>query len=471
MNRKTLVFLVSVSCFAFLLRATPHLFVIPFLGTEEGSLVYFCYRVLEGDFRYVAEYPHLPIFIIAGLSWVTGVPVWRVATLWNPLVSALTVPLVYLLVRKLGGSELQALFGSLLFACLDVHVYRTTLLSGSEGFGIFLMFVFLNLYLTRKWLSFLVLPVLFTVHLLPLGMSILFVFIDQFVVHKPTRKTVFQVGLALTLTAIIVNVYFPYRLASYRLFHLFEVFNPQNYLTLYNIEDLKTLLSTMTGTLLVYGWSIVFRHLFGEKKEATQLFCLCLAVCLALSFPFYSTVISPYRILVYIGIFGALNFALAFTGEGHKIVTVWMCVLMLSQITGLGWNVHNHIYYAPTREELEAVMWLKNRNSTIRYYNIGWDHVGMETLVVLFPHHGENPFAKKNHTLDLWYPNLQGLETPHTQYIIYSDRLKQNALFRVLTNRRVLYTPVPINDKWKNNPEWQPIYNQSGVIIYERSRT
>lgn len=422
------------------------MFVMPYVGNEEGGYVFFCQKMIDGDFSYVNYVPHTPLFGVVTLYKLTHLSLTTCAFIWNPLMGALSTILFYYILKNVLRAD-NPHAGAVLFSFLDCHIYRTTLFGSScEGTAIVLGLLFIYLYFTTSKIgSLLLLPLILYSHLLVFGFSMLFVIADVLNQGRRELKKLLLIGGAGILILLGIR-YLPYYLlfdgADYG-WDILKGFSLSNIL-LYGASDLLLVLQTLLGTTIL----CVFMLFVPKKNGYLKYVSMGLFGALGFSVLFASHFVSPYRMLVYLGMVGIMIFS-TLEVSWKKEITVGLVALMLFQVCFYGWRLNNRIYECVTEEEIEIVDWLREYDPDCSHYNVGWDKMGDQLLLIKMPIYTYR-----------WI-----------KYVIYSDRYAAGAflLSSSQDGRRFSYSTHEIPDTWCNSTEWVLIYDGSGGRIYENS--
>lgn len=468
---------ISLGLLAFLIRFYPHGFVIPYIGKEEGGLIMYSQRIVDGDFRFVRNLPHVSIVSVAILHILTRFPITMCAFVWNPLMGALsTIVFYYILKNVLDVSEPWT--GTLLFVFLDSHIYRTTIFgSSSEGTAIFVLLLFVYSYFhVNKIVSLVLLVIIPWIHIIVFGVGMLFVVVDQFFIKQriTTKKSI----LLLSVVGIVILFFLyvlPYRFVVLDVAVRFRLLSLNQLLEVLKTRMFPILFTTLLGTCILF---CVSAYYFIRKRNlVSYVFVLIIPILTVLTL-LSSSHMSPYRMLPFVGIIGIMSFSLL-NVKWKKLVVVGLVLVMVFQVTFYGWDINNHIHDGVTLEEVKMVEWLKKRNPECVHYNVLWDDSGKQLLLYKMPIDYYNPPDREGRQKD-WELFMQlkeqlvngtlliGYESS-INYIMYSDRFASQAfIVSQQEHGQILYGHYEIEDMWANSTLWKVIYDDEGGRIYER---
>ena len=487
MKRNNLVKLVCLAFAAFFIRAIPHLFIIPYVGIGEGYMFIFAERLSRGLYFSLNQYPHTAILGVVVLHKLTRLPIITCGSFWSPLMSGLSAVVMYFVLRDLMGVK-KPFLPTLLFVCLDSHIYRSTLFtSAAEATGILFLLIFVWVYSTKsKFSSVFLLPVLLWTHLIPFGIAIIFIFSD--VVNNINQKgkiyAIIGVGIISIVAFLIFN---PYGLFFGHIQFATDFFSA-DILSKINVEDVFLLFSTFLGTIIMFGMCLVL----SERRGPVLVPSVLVALLGVLSLFWYSTMVSPFRVIVYAGMLGVMGYSkIAETRDINPRFTILLLILMLAQVSCFGWRNHNRVFDVVTHDEYDMIKWLKGSDPKVWYGHIYWDNSGDDLLVLLLIPIKVNPGIDENILPNKWLytpelvdstegnvdNNTEGYVVntttggyPRFKYVIYSDRFANRALFRFIERgNRIIYGRYPIADTWANDPNWEVVYENPGGKIYKRS--
>lgn len=486
LRRDDAVKLLGLAGLAFFIRAIPHMFIIPYVGIEEGYMFIFAERISNGVLFELKQYPHTAILGVVGLHKLTQIPIVVCGSMWAPLMGGLSTVVMYFVLRDVVNVK-NPFWGTLLFMSLDSHIYRSTLFgNAAEATGILLMLIFVWVYYTRsKFLSVLLIPFLLWTHLITFGMSIIFIFSD-IVVGMDWSKRIFTILGVGIMSVIALFVFSPYNLAFANVEYIIRNFNI-DILSKISTEDISLLISTFLGTIIMFGVSIVF----GDRKKIPFIPLVLVGLVGIFSLFWYSMMVSPYRVMVYAGMLAIMGCSRVIETRGiGQYLIICLTILMMIQVSCFGWRTHNKIFDAVTHDEYEMVKWLKENDSCVWYSEVYWDDPGTDALVLMFDAGGIKPdvdnvmeYKGWKETPELvklndehgvsdteeYFVNRTSGRFPRIKYVIYSDRFAKRALFRFPDRAgRMIYRRYSIVDIWKSDPDWEVVYEAPGGRIYRR---
>ncbi len=479
MKRNDIIKLLGLAFIAFFIRAIPHMFIIPYVGVEEGYMFLYAKRISSGFYFDLQQYPHTAILGVVMLHKLTQLPIMIIGSMWSPLMGGLSTIVTYFILRDVINVK-NPFWGVLLFVGLDSHIYRSTLFATSaEATGIFLMLVFVWVYHKKnKFLSFLLLPVLLWTHLIPFFVSIIFIFSDIFTDTNWDKRMYTIMGVVI-ISIIAFVVFSPYDSAFIKIGYIANSFDI-DILSKINMEDVSVLISTLLGTLILFGLSIIF----GDKKKVFFVPLVLITLIGILSLLWYSLMISPYRVMVYVGILGIMGFSSIVKVQSiSRYTAIFLVILMVTQVSCIGWERHLQVFDGITHDEYEMVEWLIGYDFRVWYSEVYWDDIGIELLALMMvPVEWDSdvvnnteystwkrPFQLVDHT-DGYIIVLDSVTSSRTKYIIYSDRFARAAMFRFPERAgRAIYRRYSIVDIWESDPGWEVVYEGSGGKIYKRS--
>lgn len=473
---KEYIFLFGLCLLGFFIRAIPHLFIIPFLGVEEGSILYFAKVLNTGNFMYISKYPHFHIIFIVCLHRLTTLPLERVMFFWSPFVGSLSIFVVYHIAKSLNYNI--PILTSFLLTFLDIHIYRTTYTNSSESTAILIFLIFLYFFIKKKTLYYI--PILFLLpfaHLLPFIIGVCLLFVNLVLPVGQLRKRwkhslIFLLGLCIVGIVSLSG----YGLAQLKILQVFDKFNLRNLYILYNFPEFVIILTTLLGSSVLF--LVNFIREFRRRGLLLQMNCIMLVFIFFFWLFYLATVISPFRVLVYIGLVSVISFSSIKLSKKTVLFVVVIAVVMLISVSTNGWREHNHLSYNVTKEEIIALEWLREYDEKVNFFNLVYDDTGMETVVALYKPLLE-PFSNESTVTGVWRSTdiTLFIETedvsvldPYTkEYGIYSQRVGQAWVYRrKLENGRIDYFSKPMPDVWKNVDKWMLIYDKQGVKIYAR---
>ena len=234
------------------------------------------------------------------------------------------------------------------------------------------------------------------------------------------------------------------------------------------------------GTTLLFFISVF--HFYKERDNISYIIVFLIPAMVIFTLV-SSTHISPSRLLIYAGILGIMSFSKLKLG---RTLAFALIVIMLVQTVYVGWDNNLHIYNHTTKDEIEMLDWLIQYDPLISHYNIVWDDIGKQTLLIKCPDiyaidknfsassYSKIDFEKYTEYKDLLQKgNLTTIEndttyTMNLHYVMYTNRFRDNALLMLQTEYGMLYSEQSIKDMWHNSTYWKIIYESEHGKIYEK---
>lgn len=479
--RKERLIVLILAFLAFGIRVFPHTFLIPFVVREEGGILMLTQRILNHDFSYLSSFPPVSLFGVAIMHTLLPISLPTCAFIWNPLMSAFATIVFYYILKDVLKVSTPYL-GTMLFVFLDSNIYRTTLFgSSSEGTGILILFIFIYTYFkVSKPRSLIFLVVLLWTHIIVFGFGFLVLAVDQVLINvediNKQKKKIIMIGISVMILGSSFFYILPYRIAVFDMVMQFKLHTISNLYRILTTRMLPILYKTLLGTVIL---TLVSVYHFWVKRCWVSYMGMIMVGIIIVSTLLSSSHISPYRVLPYAGLIGVMSLSLI--RVKHKtLVTVFLIGLMLTQVTVFGWKENNRIYDAVTEEELEIIEWIQENYPESVHFNILWDDVGQQLLLYEFPY--SNPESMGyTQTKEEWEEYIEfklklilinaktGGEFPDIDFInfvVYSDRFAERALFRLPEYEHLTYSRYSIYDMWENDPRWVLIYENEGGKVY-----
>lgn len=487
---RTLPFLSAV--LAFIVRIYPYAFIAAGWVVEDGTVAYWFRMFTEGHYIYLSLYPHTAIFGMSALVRL-GIPVDWAAKVWSPLMGAVSTVLIYKLLTELGHKE-NAVYGAILYACLDSSVYRqSTLATSLEATAVMFALLFIWLWHRGVKASYLLLPVVAYSHYIVFFVTFIYLFLwwwthtSVSLVKRVIAASLLGGGLIVLLAFLPVGYALPQLLDSITHFSL------NKFVYVYGSEEVFLLMKTLLVTSILFSVNLIT-----TKSPHLRLVSAFYVAAVVFSMMFYSPIISPYRLIVHmgvIGILGSIPLLSRLTTFKRILLVGVLCLISLGQIYSYGLDRHIHVNDTLTREELGMLKWLHQHDGSVGYSRLLWDDVGIEnSLNQLFIMVEVDPYTTREKDYKTWYAaaevkkilveqqnngnstvegqpmNITDPTPPHIKYIMYSTRFAERALYRLPEGEynKLIYRNYVIDDLWSNSPYWVLIYDNLGGKIYER---
>jgi len=468
---------------AFAVRVVPYLFIAKGWVVEDGCVVYWLRSFLDGQYVYLALYPHTAIFGMSFLVWL-GAPLDLAAKMWGPLMGAASTYLIYRIIKEMGYYH-GALPGALLYAFLDSAIYRQSSIATSlEATAITLSFLFILLWHRGIKVSYVLLPIVAYTHFIVFFATCVYLF-GWWWTHT-TIPVVYRIGVAggIGLGLIALLRFLPVGYALHQVLSTIQNVDLSKVLYLYSSSDITLFLKTLivTGTLFLSSLNTENKHL--RNVAMFYLFAVTLTLF------FHSPIVSPYRLIIHMGALGVIGFASMVNNKNYRRMTLFavvLCLISLGQVYTYGLGAHVHFHDTVTEEELDMLNWLDAYDPTVSYSLIFWDDVGLENALMAFslvvP---VDPYSTREEDYGLWgvHTNekkelvkqnasiIKDLTPLYVKYVMYSDRFADRALFRLPEGpyNKLIYRNYVMADMWHNNPNWVLIYDEAGGKIYGRKQ-
>ncbi len=402
---------------------------------------------------------------------------------FNPFVSALTVPVFYLLLRQFVDKE-NALLSSVVFAFCEAHLYRSANFGSSETLGFLLMLTSFYLYIKKKYIpSIISLAIVYEVHLLPFFFGFAVLSLNTIVKYW-SKKTLLILG---SFTSVVLGLFytnmFPYQ-------RQLGFISPTSFITrvnfgnviLFSLNELVTYGLIFSGSVLVV---LISTWSFKKSNSFTKIWLLtAITSALILLITYSALTLGPYRLLIYISVGFVLLYSFVKIPFKKLVTVIIIIVMFISPFLG-GWQLIFRAYDTVTQEEIQAIEWaVKTQNTTyivegqpicltnspfiaadypiIEYWNLYLLPSSVLNSTFDYKTYGahvnvRNDYLEGNQSLEyLFY------------YVFLSDRMEKNAFFEEWKGIRTFQYHQPVSDRWFNNPNWEQIYNVNDVKIYRR---
>lgn len=471
---------------AFILRAIPHMFMIPLLAIEEEFHWLFVGSLLNGDFSSVFRYPHSVHFLVAGVRWIFSIPPGFVESYIYPVLGALLIPCMVYFLRGLQVSKKTEIITIVLITFLEIHIYRSTTWSGDEILAVNLLVLQFGLLTRKKWIpSFVILLLLTQTHYLALSVGVLVITIYGYLCFELKNKILLTLGLI--AVGVVAVVFFPYTMSIRRFEYTFQRFNLMNTFLLYSPQELL-------GAIILYPITVIclFSLLFYIVKGDKVLLKILGVVVYFLTFIaliFYNPVlIGPYRLVIYGGLAGvicvSITFSRLFPTKVIILILIVLSSLSLLTVYPNGLYKVQSLNLVATNEEVEAAYWISCLENFV-VANVATDLTNYGILIYISNYYikSSEPLRSPSELVVTKNPvteppkNWEGLN--QTKYIFWSKRMEKEGLFYNLkafenSFERITYYVDPIPDLWYNNSNFTLIYDSTltypntGVKIYEK---
>jgi len=481
MNRRTLLILIGLAAAGTAWRSYPHLTIPDLMPSDEYHNWFFLQYLVTRHQPYGGWFvPPLQLYIMWGVNLLTKIDILTLCKYTNPVVGGLMVFPVYFFLSSF-LNRWQSILGCVLFMASENMFYRTCYFGSTEALGIVFMFVFLGLWLRgRRLLSLLVLPLIALSHVAPLLFAIGYVTL-QFLYSRRT--------IPLALATLFMTVGFimgplsPHRVQTMNILSGALHFSPSN-LFLYTPMELASvgIVSYLGLVMLMCNVSLRF---WKWREPSRSMFILSL-LAFACAWLLYNTrVASPRRFLTYT----AIAVIPVFVSRKRRkwVYPVVISAMLAAPLLG---GTNNFVWLSDslTQPEVKALQWLDANgyfsNTThkdwfgdravMQYVSarISLEGLTNRTMIVVNPDWvgatqmllGQEAFIQDKTENETKTP--QGWS-----YVFLSERMRHNAYFVItdwVRGTRSETYHVPIVDKWSGDPSWVSIYNQSGVVIYEK---
>jgi len=484
------VILVCVLAFAFLIRYYPHMVVIDNVGIEEGNMIHYTRLLFKGDYSYVNNLPHAPIFFAFVLAYILPISVSTACFLVSPILGTLSTYLMYEITRNL-DTENNALLATILFASLDLSVYRSALFGATgEAFGVFLLFVTIRMYQKYRYKAFILLIPLSYVHIIVFMVgcawaSTLYIY-DK---HLESKINPYQILVLIIVLGVIgagVMYFGPHRLAIVNILARGGLFDLSAMFKTVVERMIPQFFGACIGSFLIWGfWCI---NVYQNRLNRLTILGVVSGLIVVMFLVFSSSHISPYRVLPYLSFLSIFSLSKIKVPYKQTIV-LFISLVMVLQIMTVGFETVLFMNESATKYEEEALLWLKEYDPGVIHYQVFSDDMGKQLLLYLLPYNATNPViisqedieTSKNswsQVMDTALAIIQGdMESnmngsgylKNFEYILFSERLNTKAVFMSeMGYNQNVYVKTTVPDIWKTASNWMPIYQKNNVIIYEK---
>jgi len=472
---------------AFVLRAIPHMFMIPLLAIEEEFHWLFVERLLNGDFSSVFRYPHMVHFLVAGIRWILFIPSGFIESYIYPFLGALLIPCIVYFLRGLHVSKKIEITTIVLITFLEIHIYRSVVWSGDEILAINLLFLLFGLLSRKKWIpSFIILLFLTQTHYLALSIGVLVVTIYGYLQFKMKNKILLTLGLI--IVGVVAVVFFPYTMSIRRFEYTFQRFNLMNTVFLYTPHELL-------GSIFLYPITVIcllFLLYYIVKGDNFLLKILGIVIYCSsfVALIFYNPVlVGPYRLVIYGGLTGVICISIMlnkwFSTKSIILILIVFSSFSLISVYPNGLYKVLWLNYVATNEEVEAAYWVNNLENFV-VANVATDLTNYGILIYISSYYikTSEPLSSPSELVIAESPITESPEKweglNQTKYIFWSKRMEKEGLFYNLkafenSFERVTYYTNPVPDIWWNNSNFTLIYDSTlvypntGVRIYEKN--
>ncbi|MBW2671968.1 MAG: hypothetical protein JRD89_00965 [Deltaproteobacteria bacterium] len=480
MNKRTLLILTALAVLGAVWRSYPHLTIPDLMPSDE----YHYWFLLQYLVIYHRPYgglfvPPLQLYIMWFLHSFFNIEVLTLCKYTNPVIGGLMVFPFYFFLSAFLDCR-RSLYGSSLLIASENLFYRTCYFGTTEALGIFFMFLFLGLYLRRRYIysiPFLIFTIMS--HVVPFLFSVGYVSIRLL-----SNRRMWPVSIAILVGTVtfILSPFSPHKVQATNLLSGALHFSPSN-LFLYSPRELIGVGAVSYLGLVVMGCNVPLR--FWRWKEPQRTIFILSALAFIGAWLMYNTrVASPRRFLTYTAI--ALIPALVSSNTKRWVYPIVFVSMLSAPLLG---GVNNFVWLSDslTKPEVIALQWLDTNGYFANTTHKDWfgdravmQYISSRISLECFSNRSStvvNPdWVKATKTLQDQKQFILNSTTDQQpwRYVFLSERMRRNAYF-VITDwvrgtRSEMYH-ISVHDVWQDDHDWRMIYNHGGVVIYRRVDT
>lgn len=474
--RKEYAYLMILTVVGILWRAFPHMFLAPhmFPADEQNVLGRMMWLVEHGRAHDPFTIPYLEFYLVYAVQLILKIDVIRLSFLANPVIGGMSVLAFYFFVSGM-LSKKESLWATLLFTFSETHFYRTCHFSSTEALGLFFMLMFFGFYVRkRKGSALLLLSIILFAHTLPFIFSV-FVVAFHILLGNDNRR-VGLMAIVLMGLAVMVPLVIHTAQTTWVLSGIVSSFSVSN-IFVYGVSELLEFLPIYFGVVIMSVVGLLRSTRWNEMIRALYVVSVVAAVVSLLGYN--SGVIAPTRLLVYITIPSIC--VVVTENKDRRFLIVLVVIMIASPLVG-GLNKVLWVADSITVEEMEAVDWILEEGYFKREDDVGFNHTRYGTWFFdTTMYHYTCLYGKKawmNYEVFLNYKDQNASwewcpgQAYQPDYVLLSERMETRGFFLDRGDSGSRFTRskvnhVPIEDIWRDDPNWREIYNHKHVIIYE----
>lgn len=505
---KTQCLLFVLVAVAFFYRAYPHLFLVTrWLACEEDYQWAIVKELVEnkGVTKQIGFQPFFEHYLIYYFVSVFPIDPIRVCQYINPLAGAVTIIPLYLIGKRYLTKQKTLLF-CILIVFSEVAFYRTAKFGTTEGFSLFLALWALYFYVQSDRAKinyvfcFCILFLSLNTHLLPFICMVAVIGLNT-IAFRPAKEKILTILCIVFVAFLIYSPLSPAQrsMPYLRPTYMFSKIDAANIVTLYDIAELVEWGgTTFLGSLALFV-TFALQTLKSRFQNITQQpnvflsFLMVSMVLFAHSWIGYNGAIySPVRLIVFLVVPVAF-FAVRSLTLFKTPYVLALSALMVSAAT-LGCHTVLWVGDSVTAGEYKAVEELVELHIFDPYESTNEWFVDLSAQAMMKPYEDlEWNLYPDPETLETDIDNAsaavyraraliaksESIETVDAKkalsrfsHVFLSERMAANGYFRDLQglevfSGRTYYLHVPVRDLWANSTDWELVYDNYGVKVYE----